>query len=186
MSKIKLISGVFLIVSVIIGFIVTIKLMLADDLTQIEEQVNSLNQGPYILHTEFIENDHAIVFYQWGTILHHRKLAFMELEKTQFTWEFKSAHATHISREDRLEAQLTELGDKSVLRGRVDNADIEDITILSTSGHTYSGTLIEDDNGRKYWFFIGEDDDFTEATITGLSKSGEVIEEITAVKSIYR
>lgn len=66
-----------------------------------------------------------------------------------------------------------------MLTGKVLNADIEVVEIVSEQQQTYIAEIVEYEPGERFWFFISKDDDLSGATVTAMSQDGEIIEQMT-------
>ncbi|UTR16894.1 hypothetical protein MM221_10480 [Salipaludibacillus sp. LMS25] len=156
-----------------------INMMLVDDQAYLEENALELLNYPdsfeKTLHVEFIEDDYALVFYEWGHILSYNMFGMAEMEKNLFSWELITAYSEYRPENYSIEWLIVELDDYTVMRGRIADEDIDKV-MLNMAGEAYE--VDHFGNGSNYWFYIGEKEDYTGASLQGISVSGEVIEEI--------
>jgi hypothetical protein len=160
-----------------------IKLALKDDVQEIEKVMYSLNQPmTNIAHIEFLGNDQAIAFYEWGN---HQNLYFGSalFKKNLFGWKFVSGSTGGLSHGykidwgfSNLESHFSDYTD--LIKGKILDPQIEEISIKTDGGNEFKANIIEYNNDQKLWFLVTDEDDLLGSTITGLSSDGKIIEQI--------
>ncbi|MED3648090.1 hypothetical protein P4475_14990 [Halalkalibacterium halodurans] len=151
-----------------------------DEAQEMEKEVNRVH-GDWgrveIYHVEEIDSSKTLIFYHWSRGA--QRLGVAELKKTLFGWNYKSGFSTNF-RDKRRYSVLNELG---VMVGRVHSDDFHEIKIETSSGDIHTASIIENESGKKtYWFYVVEEEnEFEEifnASIYMVTEDGEVIEEI--------
>ncbi|MCR6109094.1 hypothetical protein HXA35_01900 [Bacillus sp. A301a_S52] len=184
-KKIMISSSVIIVMTLLVGII---NLASVDDQAYLEEKalaaLNYPDTFPETLHVEFIEDDYAVVFYEWGYILRPNMFGIAEMEKNLFSWELVWAYSEYEPQSYSLEWLMDEFDEYTVMRGRINHDDIDEV-VLKVDGEMYEVERFESER-YDYWFYIGEKEDYTGATLQGISVSGEVIEEIAFSEAILQ
>jgi hypothetical protein len=171
------VSGVIV---VIILLVVMYNMISMDDRAHLEE--NALAPLSYpaparnTLHVELVEDDYAIVFYEWGATPNLRMFGIAEMEKSLFSWELMTAYSDYEPDRYSLEWLIADFDAYTVMRGRINHDDVDKV-VLNVDGKMYEVERFESER-YKYWFYISEKEDYTNAKLQGISATGEVIEEI--------
>lgn len=161
-----------------------INLALKDNVQEIQKTLYSLNQPmTNIAHIEFLDNNQAIAFYEWGNQenLHFGSALF---KKNLFGWKLFSSSTsalTHGHKLDwgfsNLESHLSDYTD--LIRGKILDPQIEEVNVKTKGGTEFKAKLIEYNNDKKFWFLVTNGEDLIGSTISGLSSGGKIIEQIT-------
>ncbi|MGD6969430.1 hypothetical protein ACQCVP_23910 [Rossellomorea vietnamensis] len=161
-----------------------INLTLRDDAQEIKKAIYSVNpHNTNIAHLEFLDNKQAIAFYEWdsqGRL--HFGSAF--LKKNLFGWELVGSSAGQLSGEYTIDWGFSSLesrfsGYTDLIRGKILDPQIEEVSVKTNAGNVYKANLIEYDKDEKFWFLVSKGENLEGSTITGLSSEGEKIEQIT-------
>lgn len=181
MSK-KLI--IFLSITAILLGIYFLNLTLKDDVQEMKKAVYSLNQPmTNIAHIEFMDNNQAIVFYEWGN---HENQHFGSalFKKKLLGWEFVSDSTGALAHGYKLDWGFSNLEHyfsdyTDLIRGKILDPEIKEVSIKTKDGNLFKANLIEYNNDEKFWFLVSDGEDLVGSTITGLSSNGKIIEQIT-------
>ncbi|QFF99276.1 hypothetical protein PB01_10810 [Psychrobacillus glaciei] len=177
-KKLKIIS----ITAILLG-IIFINLALKDDVQEIKKVMYSLNQPmTNIAHIEFLDNNQAIAFYEWGN---HQDLFFGSalFKKNLFGWKLVTSFAGGLSHEHKLDWGISNLessfyGYTDLIRGKILDPQIEEVNIKTDGGNEFKANIIEYGDDQKFWFLVTDGEDLIGTTITGLSSDGKIIEQI--------
>lgn len=181
MSKIL---KIILFITAILLVIYFINLALKDDVQEIKKTMYSLNQPmTNIAHIEFLANNQAIAFYEWGNQenLHFGNALF---KKNLLEWKLVSSSTGELSHGNKLDWGFSNLEPyfsdyTDLITGKILDLQIEEVNVKTKGGNEFKAKLIEYNNDEKFWFLITNGEDLIGSTITGLSSDGEVIEQIT-------
>ncbi|WP_456279122.1 hypothetical protein [Bacillus sp. AK128] len=181
MSK-KLI--IFLSIILILFGVYLINSALKDDVQEIQKVIYTLNQPmTNIAHIEFLDNNLAIGFYEWGN---HETLHFGSalLKKNLFGWQLVSSSTSEISHASKLDWGFSNLefhfsDYTDLIRGKILDPQIKEVNVKTNVGTDFRAKIIEYNNNEKFWFLVTNGEDLVGSTITGLSSDGEIIEQIT-------
>lgn len=173
-------------------FSITILLLLAyvvndalkDNSQEVEKALHSLNQPiSKIIYTKQLDRSQAIVFYESsaGGIESFGNARF---KKTLFGWRLVGAVSGQNPEGYKLSWSFSNLtfdfsGYTDLISGKIFDAGIKEVRIVTKNGVEYSAEIIEHNNNEKYWFLISEGEELLGATITALSQDGEIIEQMT-------
>ncbi|MFJ7408252.1 MULTISPECIES: hypothetical protein [unclassified Lysinibacillus] len=175
----------FLSITAILIGIYFINLALKDNVQEIKKTLYSLNQPMMnIAHIEFLDNNQAIAFYEWGN---QENLNFGSalFKKKLLGWKLvSSSSAELLSHGYKLDWGYLNLkfhfsNYTDLIRGKILDPQIEEVNITTNNGNKYKAKLIEYNNVEKFWFLVTNGEDLIGSTITGLSSDGKIIEQIT-------
>lgn len=174
---------ILLTITVILG-IYFINLALKDDVQEIKRSMYSLNQPmTNIAHIEFLDNNQAIVFYEWGN---HHNLNFGSalFKKNLFGWKYVSGSSGTLSHGYKLDWGFSNLtfhfaNYTDLIRGKILDPNIEEVSIKTKDGTEFKANIIKYNNYNKFWFLVTNGEDLVGSTITGLSSDGKTIDQIT-------
>ena len=179
-KKLKIILSI----TVVLFGIYFINLALKDDVQEIKKAMYSLNQPmTNIAHIEFLDNNQAIAFYEWGNQenLHFGSVLF---KKNLLGWKLVSSSTGELSHGykldwvfSNLESHFTDYTD--LIRGKILDPQIEEVNVKTNGGNEFKAKLIEYNNDEKFWFLVTNGEDLIGSTISGLSSDGKIIEQIT-------
>ncbi|MCT2534868.1 hypothetical protein NC661_03985 [Aquibacillus koreensis] len=177
----KVLICMFIIAFIVIGFYL-LNLEPKDDIKEIQKAVMALEQyyDIKVAHIEIIKRNKAIAFYEWG---HGEDLSFgnVILEKNFLGWEVVRGGSLHLLEDSKLNWGHLELGDyltnyTDLLRGKITDPEIEKVHIITKDGKEYQARVVEYHNDDRFWFVIANGE-LLDATVTGLSFEGDVIEK---------
>lgn len=169
--KIKKVLSILLIV------IVTTLLGGCNSLEDAVEKAKPLiPKGYELVHIEKVSDNSGIVFYTY-----EKELSAGIFTKTKIGWEWTgSAVGKLVTYPEGLQWRYADLGDKgtqySLYYGKVTNKNIARITVETTNGETVQGKIVDTDQLRLWYAFVGEPQvTSVNADITGYSSEGKVI-----------
>ncbi|ATP40812.1 hypothetical protein CSE16_12580 [Solibacillus sp. R5-41] len=179
-KKLKIILSI---TAILIG-IYFMKLALKDDVQEIKKTMNSLNQPmTNIAHIEFLDNNQAIAFYEWGN---QENLYFGSalFKKNLLGWKLVSSSTGELSHGYKLDWGFSNLefhfsDYTDLIRGKILDPQIEEVNVKTNGGNEFKAKLIEYNNDEKLWFLVTNGEELIGSTITGLSSDGKIIEQIT-------
>lgn len=152
-----------------------------DDLEEIQKAVMALEQPELkVAHIEVLEKNKAIAFYEWG---HGEYSSFgnVILEKTFLGWDIVRGGSLYLLEDSKLNWGHLELDNLTsytdLLRGKITDPEIEKIQVITKDGNEYKARVIKYNNDERFWFLIANED-LLNATVTGFSFEGDVIEDI--------
>jgi hypothetical protein len=157
-----------------------LNIYLKDDFQEIEKFVYTLNPPiSEIAHIEVIDNDEAIVFFE-----SEDSFGNVRLRKNIFGWKLGSSSRGQIPEDYKLDWAFSNITDDfskytDLISGKILDPNIKKVDIVSENGKTYRAEIIEYSNGESLWFLMTKGEKLLGATITTLSSSGEIIEQIT-------
>ncbi|MFS0574282.1 hypothetical protein AB1K83_01475 [Sporosarcina sp. 179-K 3D1 HS] len=174
---------IFLYVAAILLGVYITNLVLRDDIPVIKKAMNSLHQPmKNIAHIEFLDDNQAIVFYEWG---HTENLHFGSVffRKNLLGWKPVGNSSSELSHGYKLDWGFSNLefhfsNYTDLIRGKILDPQIEEVNVKTKGGNKYKAKLIEYDHSEKFWFLVSNGEDLIGSTITGLSSEGEIIEQI--------
>ena len=174
---------IILFITVILLGIFFINLVLKDDFQEIKKVVYSLNQPmTNIAHIEFLDNNQAIAFYEWGN---HQNLHFGSalFKKNLFGWNLVNSSTGSLSHGYKLDWSFSNLeshfyGYTDLIRGKILDPQIEEVNIKTDGGNDFKANIIEYGDDQKLWFLVTDGEELIGSTITGLSADGKIIEQI--------
>lgn len=154
-----------------------------DDMQQITKAMDSLHYSPIdIAHIEFLDNNQAIAFYEWGN---QENLSFGSalFKKNLLGWKLVSSVSSDLSHGYKLDWSFSNLAFHfsdytDLIRGKILDPQIEEVNIKTTGGNEFTANIIEYNNDEKFWFLVTNGEDLLGATITGLSSDGQIIEQL--------
>jgi hypothetical protein len=175
---------VFLSITAIVLGIYFLNLTLKDDVTEMKEAVYSLNQPmTSIAHIELLDNNQAIVFYEWGN---HENQHFGSalFKKNLLGWKFVTGSTGSLAHGYKLDWGFSNLEQSfsdytDLISGKILDPEIVEVSIITNDGNEFKANIIEYNNEEKIWFLVTDGEDLIGSTITGLSSNGEIIEQIT-------
>jgi hypothetical protein len=153
-----------------------------DDTEEIQKAVIALEHPELeVAHIELLEKNKAVAFYDWG---HGEDSSFgnIILEKNFLGWEIVRGGSLYLLEDSKLNWGHLELRDylssyTDLLRGKITDPEIEKVQVITKDGKEYQVKVIKYNNEDKFWFLIA-DGELLDATVTGLSFDGNVIEVI--------
>lgn len=156
---------------------------LKDDVREIKKDMHSLNQPmTNIAHIEFLDNNQAIAFYEWGN---HQNLHFGSalFKKNLFGWKLVTSSTGELSHGYKLDWGFSNLefsfyGYTDLIRGKILDPQIEDVKIETDGGNEFKANIIKYGDDQKFWFLVTDGENLIGSTITGLSSDGKIIEQI--------
>lgn len=178
-KKVKFLSGIL--IGVLVVFVVNT--LLVDDEEEIQEQLQSLEQpATDLAHIEFLENDQAIAFYEWGSG-ETQQFGSAQFKKGLFGWSFAGG-STGVYPEgakfswgfSNLEQSFSNHTD--LIRGKVLDTEIEAISVTTDDGKEYDAEVVDYSGNQKLWFLVSEGEDLIGSTIEAISSEGQVIEQL--------
>lgn len=161
-----------------------VNLALKDNEQEIKKAIYSLNQPmTNIAHIEFLDNNQAIAFYEWGN---QENLNFGSalFKKKLFGWKLVGNSSTVLlSHGYKLDWGFLNLkfhfsNYTDLIRGKILDPQIEEVNVKTNGGNEYKAKLVEYNNVEKFWFLVTNGEDLIGSTITGLSSDGKIIEQI--------
>lgn len=183
-KRFKLISLVIIGFALVLG-VYFITIASKDDVTEIKKIVHAFNQPmTEIAHIEFLDNNQAIAFYEWGP-KDEVYFGALALKKGLFGWESLGGGTGQISSDYKLNwgfsnLEMMGLPDYTdLIRGKILAPEIVEVKIMTKKEKEYEANIIEYNTNDRFWFLITDGEDTLGSTITGLSEDGEIIEQIT-------
>ncbi|GAA0359410.1 hypothetical protein GCM10008932_10040 [Alkalibacterium iburiense] len=153
--------------------------ILADDNEEIERAVQALQQPMTdIKHIEYLNNNEAIAFYEWGQEPEH--FGHGMFEKRLLGWEFYGGSTYWVDSEMDFGLTFSNLEFSSsthtdLISGIIGHPDIVMVEVETLSGNTYDAEIIEYDAGERFWFLLTDGDNTVGSIVTGLTEDSEVI-----------
>jgi hypothetical protein len=153
-----------------------------DDIEEIQKAVIALEQPELtVAHIELLEKNKAIAFYEWG---HGEDSSFgnVVLEKNFLGWKIVRGGSLYLLEDSKLNWGHLKLRDylssnTDLLRGKITDTEIEKVQVITKDGKEYQAKVIKYNNEDRFWFLIANGE-LLDATVTGFSFDGNVIEEI--------
>ncbi|MFC4323219.1 hypothetical protein [Litchfieldia salsa] len=177
----KKVSFLLIIVLLVIG-IYLINVSPKDDIEEIQKVVIALEQPELtVAYIELLEQNKAIAFYEWG---HGEDSSFgnVILEENFLGWEIVRGGSLYLLEDSKLNWGHLELRGylssyTDLIRGKITDPDIEKVQVITKDGKEYQAKVIKYNSEGRFWFLIANGE-LLDATVTGLSFDGKVIEEI--------
>lgn len=182
LSKTKMI--VLLSLSVLIVTAYVIYDVSKDDTQEIRQIVFSLNQpAAEVVHIEFLDHHQAVAFYEWGH-MNHKYFGHVVLKKKLFGWETAGGSTGQIPEEHDLHWGYSFLANDlknytDLLRGKIIDPDIDEVLVVTNNGREVPAQMIEYNLNEKFWFLVTKGEKLTGSKITGYSKDGDILAQIT-------
>lgn len=178
-KNLKLLGSIF--VTVVVVFIVNA--LLVDDEEEIQEQLQTLEQpAANLAHIEFLEDDQAIAFYEWGSG-DHQQFGSAQFKKGLFGWTFAGGSTGIYPKGAKfswgfsnLEPSFSDHTD--LIRGKILDTDIEAIKVTTDEGKEYDAQVVDYSGKQRFWFLVTEGEDLIGSTIEAVSPDGQVIEQL--------
>lgn len=183
MSK-KLKLGLLFSIVILLSLAHVVNNALKDDNQEIEKALHSLNQPiSKILHTKLLDRNQAIIFYESSSV-GIESFGNARFKKNIFGWRLVGASSGQHPEGNTLSWSFSDLtfdfsGYTDLISGKIFDADIQEVRIVTQNKVEYRAEIIEYRNGEKYWFLITEGEELLNSTITANSQEGKVIEQMT-------
>ncbi|UCZ53544.1 hypothetical protein LGQ02_01735 [Bacillus shivajii] len=182
--KLKLIIFLSLSILVVTGLIFNVGF--SDDVHDIKEVVIASQNDPSteVIHIEFLNDRKAIAFYERATH-EYKYFGNVALQQKLFNWQSAGGSASYISKDYPLNWTFSNLEKQGfndytdLLSGKITDPKIDVVQIKTKNDNEYEAQVIEYRPGEKFWFFVSDGENLIGSTVTGLSKAGEIIDEIT-------
>lgn len=143
----------------------------------VEKAKPLIPKGYTLMHIHQVSDNSGIVFYTF-----ENEISAGIFIKTKLGWEWiGSCVGKLITYPEGLQWRYADLGDKSknqysVYYGKVDNADICEITVTTQNGNIANGTIVETENTRLWFAFVDEPQvPSVNVEIAGLNAEGKAV-----------
>lgn len=154
---------------------------ITDDNVEIERAVQSLEQPMTdVKHIEYLDNNEAIAFYEWGQ--EPRYFGHALMKKRLLGWEYYGGTTSQIIPEMNFGLTFSNLEFSSstytdLLSGAIGQPEIAMIEVETPSGNTYDAEIIDYDTGERFWFLLTDGENTLGSTVTGLTEDYEIINQ---------